>query len=114
MGSQGLWTVAAMAHIVISANASNNFARIEGFYSDSKVALKAITAIYSSLEILVTIPLAGRPVKNRSGMRERVIPFGNQGFVALYKYDHNADEVIVFAIRHQREAGYRQSVATLE
>ncbi len=103
-----------MAHIIISANASNNFARIEEFYTDSKIALKAITAIYSSLEILATIPLAGRPVKDRDGMRERVIPFGNQGFIALYKYNQPTDEVVVHSIRHQREAGYRQNIATTE
>jgi plasmid stabilization system protein ParE len=103
-----------MAHIIISANASNNFARIEEFYSDSKIAFKAITAIYSSLEILVALPLAGRPVKDREGMRERVIPFGNQGFIALYKYNQPTDEVVVYSIRHQREVGYRQNIATLE
>lgn len=103
-----------MAHIIISANASNNFARIEEFYSDSKIALKAITATYSSLEILITVPLAGRPVKDRAGMRERVIPFGNQGLVALYKYNQPTDEVVVYSIRHQREAGYRQNIAPVE
>ncbi len=103
-----------MAHIIISANASNNFARIEAFYSDAKVALKAITAIYTSLEILVTLPLAGRPIKDRAGLRERVIPFGNQEFVALYKYSQSTDEVFILSIRHQREAGYRQNIATQE
>ena len=103
-----------MAHIIISANASNNFARIEEFYADSKIALKAITAIYSSLELLVTLPLAGRPVKNREGMRERVIPFGNQGFIALYKFNQPTDEIVVYSIRHQREAGYRQNIAQMD
>ena len=103
-----------MAHIIISANASNNFAKIEEFYSDSKIAHKAITAIYSSLETLVTLPLAGRPVKDRLGLRERVIPFGNQGFVALYKYNQSTDEVVVNSIRHQREAGYRQNIVIPE
>ncbi|MBB5274336.1 hypothetical protein HNR26_000374 [Rhizobium rosettiformans] len=39
-------------------------------------------------------------------MRELVIPFGETGYVALYRYDEEADLVYILAFRHQREAGY--------
>ena len=39
-------------------------------------------------------------------MRELVIPFGETGYVALYRYDTEGDLVYILAFRHQREAGY--------
>jgi hypothetical protein len=36
--------------------------------------------------------------------RERIIPFGESGYVVLY---HLEDETaVILAVRHQREAGY--------
>jgi ParE toxin of type II toxin-antitoxin system, parDE len=36
--------------------------------------------------------------------RERVVAFGNSGYVVLYRYDSN--QVTVVSVRHAREAGY--------
>jgi hypothetical protein len=36
--------------------------------------------------------------------RDLVIQFGKDGYVARYKLD--TDEVVVLALKHQREAGY--------
>jgi plasmid stabilization system protein ParE len=49
-------------------------------------------------------PLIGRAVE--SGCRELVISRGRSGYVALYRYDEARDDVLILAIRHQREAGY--------
>lgn len=38
--------------------------------------------------------------------REWVIDFGASGYVALYRYAGEGDEVTVLALRHQRELGY--------
>ena len=38
--------------------------------------------------------------------REWLIDFGSSGYVALYHLDATA--ITILAIRHQREAGYRQ------
>ena len=103
-----------MPQVIISLNASSNIRRIRRFYVDPQVGDRAIAAIFLSLRLLLTNPLAGRPMKKRAELRERVIVFGNQGFVVLYKFDSNADEIAILAIRHQREAGYRQNVATPE
>ena len=39
-------------------------------------------------------------------MRELIIPFGDSGYVALYRYDSKADTIYVLAFRHQKEAGF--------
>ena len=36
--------------------------------------------------------------------REWIVPFGDSGYVALYRYD--GKDVVLLAIRHAREAGY--------
>jgi plasmid stabilization system protein ParE len=50
-------------------------------------------------------PLLGRPTEH--GLRELLISRGRTGYVALYQYDAAADKVLVLAVRHQREAGFR-------
>ena len=37
-------------------------------------------------------------------MRELIIPFGDSGYVALYRYEIEADSVYVLAFRRQKEA----------
>jgi plasmid stabilization system protein ParE len=46
-------------------------------------------------------PLVGRIVEH--GLRELVISRGRTGYVALYRFDADRDQVIVLAIKHQRE-----------
>lgn len=62
--------------------------------------------IESALILLIQHPLIGRPVE--AGLRELVISRGRTGYVALYRYDEARDEVLVLAVRHQREAGLQQ------
>ncbi len=53
------------------------------------------------------MPEVGRPVE--VGMlecRELLIPFGESGYVALYRYEPAKDAVYVLAFRHQKEVGY--------
>jgi plasmid stabilization system protein ParE len=66
----------------------------------------AIDVITDAIEILERHPRIGRPVEQ--GMRELVISRGRTGYVALYDYDLAEDLVVILAIRHQREAGYRE------
>ena len=39
-------------------------------------------------------------------LRELVIPFGDSGYVALYRHEAADNAVYILAFRHQREAGY--------
>ena len=71
---------------------------------DPATALKTAELIVSAVEALADHPLLGRPVE--LGYRELVISRGRSGYLALYRYDDALDEVLILAIRHQREAGY--------
>jgi plasmid stabilization system protein ParE len=47
----------------------------------------------------------GRPLDDYPDLRELVIPFGESGYVALYRYVGDTDTVYVLAFRYQKEAG---------
>ena len=51
-------------------------------------------------------PEMGRPFSGAPELRELVIPFGETGYVALYRHEPANDAVYVLAFQHQREAGY--------
>jgi hypothetical protein len=40
------------------------------------------------------------------GLRELLIPFGDSGYVTLYRFMPAEDTVVLLAFRHQKEAGY--------
>jgi plasmid stabilization system protein ParE len=61
-------------------------------------------AIQSAVENLAAHPLVGRRVEE--DLRELVISFGETGFIALYRFLVQKDEVRVLAMRHQREIDY--------
>lgn len=48
--------------------------------------------------------IRGRRVEG--DLRELVISYGKTGFIALYRFDVQRDEVRILALRHQREIGY--------
>jgi len=73
--------------------------------SDPASAATAFELIDSAVSVLVSHPLIGRPAE--AGLRELVISRGRTGYLALYRYDEARDWVLILAIRHQREAGYR-------
>jgi plasmid stabilization system protein ParE len=66
--------------------------------------VEALSLIEGALRALRDHPFIGRSVGH--GLRELVISRGRTGYVALYAFDEARDEVVVHAVRHQREAGY--------
>lgn len=57
------------------------------------------------LKALTAHPEAGRPIEDRPPeFREWQIPFGDGGYIVLYRYDGAL--VAILAVRHGREAGY--------
>lgn len=72
---------------------------------DASSAPARISEILAAIQILVTSPLMGRPVKD--GKRELVIGRASHGYVALYRYVSNIDTVFLLALRSQRESGYK-------
>ena len=85
-----------MAEIVYSARAREN--------AENPAARSPRDAIQSAVENLALHPLVGRRVEG--DLRELVISFGATGYIALYRFVVQQDEVRVLALRHQREIGY--------
>ncbi len=69
-----------------------------------EVAVASAAAIRSAVENLASHPLIGRRVEG--DLRELVISYGATGYIALYRFDVQRDQVRVLALRHQREVGY--------
>ena len=68
-------------------------------------ASRAVRAIREGMQIVAAHPGVGRPPdKMDPEFREWLIPFGDSGYVVLYRV--NGDLAVVLAVRHQREAGY--------
>jgi plasmid stabilization system protein ParE len=71
-----------------------------------EAARRAAQAIERQFLLLETAPDIGRPFPEMPELRELVIPFGDSGYVALYRHEAADDAVYILAFRHQREAGY--------
>jgi plasmid stabilization system protein ParE len=68
-------------------------------------AKRAIEAIRAGLQTLEIAPEAGRPLRwLPEGYREWFIPFGNSGYVVLYRFHEG--KVVVQALRHGKEEDY--------
>jgi len=65
--------------------------------------MRAGQAIERYFVILETDTDIGRPLDDLPELRELIIPFGDSGYIALYR--HEIDAVYVLAFRHQKEAG---------
>ena len=86
-----------MAEVIYSARALENA-------ENPAASLAAVDAIQSAVEILAAHPLVGRRVEGE--LRELVISSGATGYIAVYRFVVQQNEVRVLALRHQREIGY--------
>lgn len=95
-----------MAEVVHSARALDNLEHAFQFLlsENSTAAITAADAIASATNMLASHPLIGRRIEG--DLRELVISFGATGYIALYRFVVQIDQVRVLALRHQREIGY--------
>jgi plasmid stabilization system protein ParE len=95
-----------VAQVVYSAYAVENVERAIQFLRDknAELAIAGAAAVRSAVETLAIHPLIGRRVEG--DLRELVISYGAIGYIALYRFDIQRDQVRVLALRHQREIGY--------
>jgi plasmid stabilization system protein ParE len=95
-----------VAQIVYSTRALENLARSFEFLlaENPQTALAAAEAIESAVNNLAAHPLVGGRLED--DIRELVISFGATGYIALYRFIVQQDEVRLLALRHQREVGY--------
>lgn len=96
-----------MAQVIYSVQALADIERALEFLAESSppAGTKAVKAIRGAIEVLGSHPLIGRSAEG--GLRELVISYGRTGYVALYWFAPERDEVWILAIRHQREIDYR-------
>lgn len=96
--------------IVFADGAVADLERIFEFHLefDEATALAQVTSIESAVRILELHPHIGRRTR-KPNLRELVISRGKSGYLALYQFDRAQRLIRVLAIRHQREAGYRDS-----
>jgi plasmid stabilization system protein ParE len=92
-----------MAVVRLAPPAVWDLERLAAFLRKDDAAAAGATArtIFDGLRVLENHPLIGRTVA--PGRRELVIYRGRTGYLAQYHYDAVADEILILAIRHQRE-----------
>ena len=96
-----------MTELVYTEHALADLERLGDFLveTDLQAAQDTVKLIFEALEILVQHPEIGRKV--HFGQRELVISRGRTGYLALYRFLPHLDRVLVLALRHQRESGYK-------
>jgi plasmid stabilization system protein ParE len=73
--------------------------------ADTPAAQDTAALVFDALDMLVQHPEMGR--RTHFGQRELVISRGHTGYLALYRFLPRLNRVLVLALRHQREAGYK-------
>jgi plasmid stabilization system protein ParE len=89
--------------------ARDDLKRLYTFLVDEDIhaATNALEAINKAIDLLKTFPFTCRKAKTDNPfLRELVISFGANGYVALFEIEEN-NIVTILAVRHQREDDYR-------
>jgi plasmid stabilization system protein ParE len=96
-----------MTELVYTEQALLDLERLSDFLleTDPLAAQATAVLIFNALEILVQHPEIGRKVHFEQ--RELVISRGRTGYLALYRFLPHMDRILVLALRHQRESGYK-------
>ena len=97
-----------MPRLIWTASALDDVDRLHRWLKpkDANAARRAVAAIREGAKILAETPHIGRPAEDMDPeYREKLIDFGNSGYVVLYRFD--GETVTLLAVRHQKEAGYQ-------
>ena len=97
-----------MARVEVTARALRDLERLFDFIAaeDPTRARRQVVSVRRALEVLADHPLLGRTAED--GRREIVLSRGRYGYIAKYRWLPADDVVLILAVRHQREAGYRE------
>jgi plasmid stabilization system protein ParE len=97
-----------MARVQITTRALADLERLFDFLAEHnpKLARERMLSVRQAFELLSDHPLLGRPAKD--GRRELILSRGRLGYVAKYRWVPAEDVVLILAVRHQLEAGYRE------
>ncbi len=97
-----------MPRVIIAEGAAQGLEHCRQFLVEKnpQATIRAGQAIELQFALLETEPEIGRPFDDLPELRELIIPFGDSGYVMLYRFDARTDLVYVRAFGHQKEAGY--------
>ena len=97
-----------MPRLIITEQAVEGMERCRRFLQEKnpEAARTAVMAIQQTLARLENHPFMGKPLDDYPALREVIIPYGDSGYVGMYRYDEPCKTVFMLSFRHQKEAGY--------
>ncbi len=97
-----------MARIQITVRALADLERLFDFLAEHspKLARERMLSVRRAFELLADHPLLGRQAED--GRRELILSRGRFGYVAKYRWAPAEDVILILAVRHQLEAGYKE------
>ncbi len=97
-----------MARVQITIRALADLERLFDFLADHnpKLARERMLSVRRAFELLADHPLLGRQAED--GRRELILSRGRFGYVAKYRWMPAEEVVLILAVRHQLEAGYKE------
>ena len=97
-----------MARVQITVRALADLERLFDFLAEHnpKRARERMLSVRRALELLADHPLLGRQAED--GRRELILSRGRFGYVAKYRWMPAEDVILILAVRHQLEAGYKE------
>jgi plasmid stabilization system protein ParE len=97
-----------VARVEITTRALADLERLLDFLAahNPKLARERMVSVRRAFELLADHPLLGREAED--GRRELILSRGRFGYVAKYRWMPAEDAVLILAVRHQREAGYKE------
>ncbi|MCA1793814.1 MAG: type II toxin-antitoxin system RelE/ParE family toxin [Desulfobacteraceae bacterium] len=97
-----------MPRLIVTEGAARGLERCRSFLAEKNpnALKKAAQTIGYHFSLLEKEPEIGRPLGDMPELRELIIPFGESGYVALYRFENDTDSVNILSFRHQKEAGY--------
>ncbi len=97
-----------MARVQITVRALADLERLFDFLAEynPKQARERMLSVRRAFELLADHPLLGRQAED--GRRELILSRGRFGYVAKYRWVPAEDVILILAVRHQLEAGYKE------
>jgi toxin ParE1/3/4 len=97
-----------VARVQVTERALADLERFFDFIAahDPKRARERMLSVRRAFELLADHPLLGRAAED--GRREIILSRGRYGYIAKCRWVPAKDVVLILAVRHQLEAGYRE------
>lgn len=97
-----------MPRLIITEGATLGLERCRQFLKERNplAMIRAAQVIGLHFSLVEADPEVGRPFDDLPELRELIIPFGDAGYVVLYRVEKGDNIIYILAFRHQKEAGY--------